>query len=56
MRKISIDVGQQVAHDSRHTRTHVFGGEAGEVPGWRGVEKNMVLYREVVCCFRKITV
>lgn len=39
VRKIGIDVGQQVAHDGRHTGTHVFGGETGEVPGSRGVEK-----------------
>lgn len=31
--KISVDVGKQVAHDGRHTGTHVFGRQTGEVPG-----------------------
>lgn len=33
MSKISVDVGEQVAHDGRHTRTHVFGRQTREVPG-----------------------
>lgn len=33
MGKISVDVGEQVAHDGWHTRTHVFGRQTGEVPG-----------------------
>lgn len=30
---IGIDVGKQSAHDRRHPRTHVLGGEAGKVAG-----------------------
>lgn len=33
MGKVSVDVGEQVAHDGGHTRTHVFGRQTGEVPG-----------------------
>lgn len=35
MRVIGVDVGKQGAHDGRHPRTHVLGGEAGEVAGRR---------------------
>lgn len=30
--EIGVDVGEQVAHDGRHTGTHVLGRQAGEVP------------------------
>lgn len=33
MSEVSVDVSEQVAHDGRHTRTHVLGRQAGEVPG-----------------------
>lgn len=33
MSKISVDVGEQVAHDGRHARTHVLSRQTGEVPG-----------------------
>lgn len=35
MRIIGIDVGKQGAHDGRHPRTHILGGEAGKVAGGR---------------------
>lgn len=35
VRIIGIDVGKQGAHDSRHPRTHVLGGQAGKVAGGR---------------------
>lgn len=39
MRVVGIDVGEQGAHDGRHPRTHVLGGEAGKVAGRREWEK-----------------
>lgn len=35
VRIVGIDVGKQGAHDGRHPRTHVLGGEAGKVAGGR---------------------
>lgn len=32
MSKVGIDIGKQVAHHCRHTRTHVFGRQTREMP------------------------
>lgn len=39
--KVSIDISEQVAHHGWHTGTHVFGGQAGEVPA--GMKKHNIV-------------